>query len=261
MKKLFAASFLLFAILSGSVWAQCVPDTVTYPNSGFYPLPTNPLPSGTVNTAYTQLITVNVPADTTIDLSAVIGFPFPAITATVTSLTIGVVNGLPIGIFGSPTPGSGIIPGGSSGCIDISGTPTTSGQYAFNIPTDLTIVVPQQVPVIGGSTQTLPAQVPYNLEILGGVGVNPAGAKGFSVGQSLPNPTSGNTVIRYQVTGLSDMQLDVIDVTGKAVVHQIQKGVVGDRNFRFDASELAPGLYLYRLSDGKNSIVKKMVVE
>jgi hypothetical protein len=261
MKKILFLAILLCMTFGGTALAQCVPDTVTYPNSGFFPLPSNPLPNGTVGVAYSQLITVNVPADTTINLSAIIGFPFPPVTVSVTSMTIGVVNGLPIGIFGSPNPPGGTILGGQSGCIDISGTPTTSGQYVFNIPTDLAVVVPQQVPVIGGTTQTIPAQVPYNLEIVGGVAVDPAGAKGFSVGQSLPNPTSGNTVIRYQITGLSDMQLDVIDVAGKVVVHQTQKSVVGDRTFRFDASELAPGLYLYRLSDGKNSIVKKMVVE
>lgn len=260
MKKSLTFALLLLTLVAGAAYGQCVPDPgATSP--GFYPLPTAPLPNGAVGVPYSQVITINVPADTTVDLSALIGFPFPPITATVVQQEIGVVNGLPIGYFASPNPLSGVILGGASGCLDVSGTTNTSGQYVFNIPTDLTVTIPQQVPVIGGTNQVIPVPVAYNLEVTGGVAVNPASANGFTASQSLPNPTRGNTVIRYTVTASSDVQLDVIDVAGKVVLHQVQKGVSGANSFRFDASAFAPGLYLYRLNDGTSSIVKKMVVE
>lgn len=260
MKKLLASTLLLCLLGAGSLSAQCTPD----PNATglFYPSPTTPLPSGTVASAYAQLITVTVPVDTSIDLSAVIGFPFPAVIVTINTLTLGVPSGLPIGIFGQTNPGTGIINGGANGCIDLAGTPTTSGQYVINIPTTLNVTVPQSVPVIGGTAQTLPGvPVPYNLQILSNVAVTPGNTDGFSLSQSLPNPTSGATVIRYSVTAPSDMRLEVMSVAGQVVYVAEQKAVSGDQTFRFDASRLAPGMYLYRISDGHHSLARKMVVE
>jgi hypothetical protein len=256
MKKIFAITLLLSVFATGAAWAQCTPN----PNSGslFSPAPTAPLPSGTVGSAYAQVITVNVPADTTIDLGSLIGFPFPPQTVTVNDLTLGVINGLPIGIFGSNNPGSGIILGGARGCIDIAGTPTTSGQYVVNIPTTLSFVVPNSVPVIGGSTQTIPGQVPYNMEIASVVGVTPA--NGFHVSQTQPNPSAGITVIRYSVSAVSDMRLEVMNLAGAMVYTETQTAISGDQSFRFDVSDFAPGMYLYRVTDGKNSVARKMVV-
>jgi Secretion system C-terminal sorting domain len=259
MKKIIASTLLLFLIGTATLSAQCVPD----PNATglFFPSPTAPLPPGTVGTPYAEVITVTVPVDTSVDLSGIIGFPFPAITVTINTLTLGVPNGLPIGIYGTNNPGTGIINGGANGCIDISGTPTTSGQYVINIPATLNVTVPMSVPVIGGSAQNLPAQVPYNLQITGGVAVTPGSVNGFSVSQSLPNPTSGVTVIRYAVTAASDVKCEVMSVSGQVVYSAVQKSVSGDQSFSFDAKDLAPGMYLYRISDGQHSIARKMVVQ
>jgi hypothetical protein len=260
MKKILTLALLLLTVVGGSVIAQCVPDTVMYPNGGFYPLPTNPLPTGTVNTAYSQVITVNVPADTTIDLSSLIGFPTPPITATINEITIGVVGGLPIGIFASTNPSSGMILGGGNGCIDLSGTPTTAGGYTITIPTTLNIQIPNGIPIIGGTAQNVPGSVPYTMAVSGGTAIAPVGASGFSVSQNLPNPTSGNTVIRYSVSAISDMHLQVVDATGHLVYSTQQNGVSGDQSFNVNVSDFAPGMYLYRISDGKNSVARKMVV-
>ncbi len=260
MKRIFALSLLLLASVGTTAFGQCTPDPA-HTTEFFYPLPTAPLPSGTVSTPYAQVITINVPQDTTIDLGAIIGFPFPTTTVTINSLTLGITNGLPIGIFGSNNPGSGIINGGANGCIDIAGTPTTSGQYVINIPTTLNVQIPITVPVIGGTAQNLPGQIPYNIEILGNVAVTPGGALGFTVGQSLPNPTDGNTVIKYAVTAISDMHLEIRNVAGQLVYTSSQSAVVGDQAFRLDASDFAPGMYLYRITDGKTSIARKMVVQ
>lgn len=261
MKKSISLLALLLLLISSSVSAQCVPDTLTYPNAGYYPLPPGPLPGALVTVPYSQVITINTPLDTTVDLSNLIGFPFPPITATVVQQDLGVVNGLPIGFFGTPTPFSGIILGGQSGCLDINGTTSTAGQYVCNIPVTITILVPNTVPVIGGTTQNLPLQLAYNLQVSDPNAVHPAMATGFTVSQSLPNPASGTTVIRYSVTGISDMQLEVVDLTGKTLLRLSQKNVSGEHSFRFDVSDWAPGLYLYRLSDGKNKIAKKMIIE
>lgn len=260
MKKGLFFTCLLAVICGNMVFGQCTPDpnnTVSF----FSPSPTAPLPSGVTTVPYAQVITVNVPTDTSINLGALIGFPYPPVTVTVNQLALGIPNGLPIGIFGNTNPGNGIILGGDHGCIDLAGTPTTSGQYVINIPGQLNVLVPAQVPVIGGTTQNIPVQVPYNMEVTQFVAVTPGSASGFQVSQSLPNPTSGMTVIRYSVSSPSDMRLDVMSIAGERVYSATQKAMSGDQAFRFDASDIAPGLYLYRLSDGHESIVRKMVIE
>ncbi len=260
MKKLFTVTLLLLLLTCGVVSAQCTPDP-GHTTEFLYPSPTAPLPSGTVGSAYAQVITINVPMDTVIDLTPLIGFPFPAVSVTINSLELGITNGLPIGVFGTNNPGSGIILGGASGCIDIVGTPINAGQYVINIPTTLSVLVPANVPVLGGTSQNIPGQVPYNLEILSNVAVRPGSVLGFTVGQSLPNPTAGTTVIRYAVTAISDMRLEILNVAGARVYAAQQPAAVGDQAFRFDASDFAPGMYLYRLTDGKSSIARKMVVQ
>ena len=260
MKKLVLLSFLLASLVGNVGFGQCTPSTINT-SSLFVPLPTAPLPSGMTTQPYAQVITVNVPADTSIDLSSIIGFPFPAITVTVNQLALGIPNGLPIGIFGNTNPGNGIILGGGHGCIDIAGTPTTAGQYVINIPGTLNVTVPGTVPVIGGTAQNIPVQVPYNMQVTQSVGVNPSGTTAFNVAQAFPNPTSGNTVIRFAVTAPSDMTLDVLNLFGARVYTTTQKAVSGDQSFHFDASNLSPGIYLYRITDGHESIVRKMVVQ
>jgi hypothetical protein len=260
MKKLLIFGLALGLLFSSTAFAQCVPDP-SHTTEFLFPLPTAPLPSGEVGTAYAQVITVNVPADTTINLSALIGFPTPPVTVIINTLSLGTINGLPLGIFGANTPGNGIINGGASGCIDISGTPLNSGQYVVNIPTTLNVIIPSGVPVIGGTAQNIPGQVPYNMEVTNVVAVNPAIANGFSVEQSLPNPSTGMTVVRFQVSDVSDVTMEVLNLTGAVVYRSSQKAVTGAHSFRFDVSDFAPGMYLYRLSDGKDQVVRKMLVQ
>ena len=260
MKKIAFLTLLALIGFTSASFGQCTPNPA-FTNPGFYPLPSNPLPNGTVGTPYAQVLTVIVPADTTIDLSALIGFPVPPVNVTINSQTIGAVTGLPAGITATPNPVSGIMNGGGTGCIDISGTPTISGQYVFSIPTTLNITIPPAVPILGGTQQDIPGQIPYNMEVTGTTAIGTANVAGFSIGQNVPNPAHGETVIRYHVDAFSNVSLEVMNLQGQKVFQASADGVIGDQFFRIDVSDFAHGIYLYRLNNGSENRVSKMVVE
>jgi len=85
---------------------------------------------------------------------------------------------------------------------------------------------------------------------------------GVKVHQNMPNPTSGSSVITYELENSGKVALNVYDVAGKLIDRQdagTQSG--GVHNFTFDAENLAAGVYYYSLSlDNNTTAAKKMVV-
>jgi hypothetical protein len=73
-------------------------------------------------------------------------------------------------------------------------------------------------------------------------------AKNFSLSQNYPNPFNPSTGIRYQISGVSDVRLEVFDVLGRKVATLVnERQAAGSYQTTFNASSLASGTYLYRL--------------
>lgn len=127
-KLLLIASVALFGTLN--VNAQCTPDP-QYTEPGIYPDSATNFAPACVNQPYTQLITNVVPQDTTLVVPPI---PVP-ITATIDSIVLTGVTGLPPGMSLSCNPTGCSYPGGTTGCAIISGTCTVAGTYnlVFNI--------------------------------------------------------------------------------------------------------------------------------
>ena len=252
---------------ASSVMAQavCTPDPFAllagipgvYPN----PLIQSSLTPGDQNVAYSQTITVVVPADTTIDLSPLIGFPFPAINVSVNYQSISAVNGLPNGLNFVCDPSNCQWAGGTNGCLKISGTPTQSGTFNVSLSTGYNVTIPGAVPVIGGTAQTIPIPgISWTLDITA-VGVEDQQADAFWIADNAPNPFHGTTMIKYNAPKPATIALDVTDLTGKRLHTESMRAVTGLNEFSFDATGLAPGIYLYTLSNGEKSVTHKMVVQ
>jgi hypothetical protein len=70
----------------------------------------------------------------------------------------------------------------------------------------------------------------------------------FSLEQNYPNPFNPTTTIEYELPEPSSVQLRVVDIAGKEVatlVNGVQSQ--GSHSFRFDATNIASGIYFYRL--------------
>ncbi|MDZ7391607.1 MAG: T9SS type A sorting domain-containing protein [candidate division KSB1 bacterium] len=83
----------------------------------------------------------------------------------------------------------------------------------------------------------------------------------FELRQNYPNPFNPVTTIAYEVKERCRVILKIVDVRGKAVallVDQMQQP--GLYTVRFDARELASGIYFYQIQMAAFNAVKKMVV-
>ncbi len=83
----------------------------------------------------------------------------------------------------------------------------------------------------------------------------------FALEQNYPNPFNPSSDIRYQISELGHVRLVVYDLLGREVatlVNEVKHE--GTYTVRFDASGLASGVYIYRLTSGGNSLSRKMLL-
>jgi photosystem II stability/assembly factor-like uncharacterized protein len=79
--------------------------------------------------------------------------------------------------------------------------------------------------------------------------------------QIYPNPFNPKTNIRYALPHNNNVRLVVYDITGREVAVLINGyHEAGFKTVTFDASALSSGMYLCRLTAGKYTIVRKMIV-
>lgn len=85
--------------------------------------------------------------------------------------------------------------------------------------------------------------------------------KQFELQQNYPNPFNPTTTIRYGLPEKSNVKLTVFNILGRKIetlVSGSQKA--GWHEVRFDAHQLASGLYIYRLTAGDHVVVRKLML-
>ncbi len=83
----------------------------------------------------------------------------------------------------------------------------------------------------------------------------------FALFQNYPNPFNPTTNIRYSLAEASDVTLTVYDVLGRRVATLVNEPQsAGLHTVTFDATRLASGTYIYRLTTGDYVSVKKMLL-
>lgn len=86
-------------------------------------------------------------------------------------------------------------------------------------------------------------------------------AKSFSLSQNYPNPFNPTSKIKYQIAKLGKVELRVYDILGREIttlVNKIQSP--GNYEITFNASQLASGVYFYRLTAGNFVQTRKMML-
>lgn len=83
----------------------------------------------------------------------------------------------------------------------------------------------------------------------------------FNLNQNYPNPFNPATTISYALPVNGFVTLKVYDILGKEVVMLVnEEKQAGRYAVNFDASNLASGTYIYRLTAGSSTQIKKMIL-
>jgi 5-hydroxyisourate hydrolase-like protein (transthyretin family) len=79
--------------------------------------------------------------------------------------------------------------------------------------------------------------------------------------QNYPNPFNPQTIIGYQISQAGFVSLKVYDITGREVATLVNESQSQGRyEVLFNGSNLASGVYLYKLQVGDFSQMKKFVL-
>ena len=83
----------------------------------------------------------------------------------------------------------------------------------------------------------------------------------YGLGQDYPNPFKPATIIRYQLPEAAYVSIKPYDMLGREIRTLVEgESPAGYHEVVVDASHLASGIYLYRMSAGKFSATKKLVL-
>lgn len=94
-----------------------------------------------------------------------------------------------------------------------------------------------------------------NEEVIGGV-------ESFRLNQNYPNPFNPSTNISFNLPNAADVSLTVYNVLGQRVATLLnnRKYTSGSHTLSFDASNLASGIYIYRIEAGSFVSQKRMTL-
>jgi hypothetical protein len=83
----------------------------------------------------------------------------------------------------------------------------------------------------------------------------------FSLEQNYPNPFNPTTVVSFHLPAASNAKLTIYDLLGREVAMLVnERREAGVHEVKFDGSNLASGVYFYRLEAGGFVSTKKMQV-
>ena len=85
--------------------------------------------------------------------------------------------------------------------------------------------------------------------------------KGYTLSQNYPNPFNPQTTISFSIARQTFVELTVMDVRGRKIATLVNKNLsAGTYNYKFDASQLSSGVYLYMIKTKEFTKVRKMLL-
>jgi hypothetical protein len=231
-KTILFLSLFVFAITG--LKAQCtITPGCTVGANGYCSTPANGgnLPNATEQVAYSTVIQVSI--GTTIG------------PATINNATLVSVTGLPTGLTYAVNPSSGVINGGSNGCLLISGTPAIGTSGTYTVTANVTVNTN-----FGSSAQALT----WTLVVSTTTGITELSKETPNLA-ILPNPakTELNLTANFQF-----QSIHIFNTLGKLVLTQEIKGT---NKTTIALDMLNPGIYFLQITDGNKVITRKFIKE
>ncbi|HEX8517588.1 MAG TPA: T9SS type A sorting domain-containing protein [Bacteroidia bacterium] len=240
---------LLFAVLTSLVnllTAQCSPDVSCLPpGAGSGICPNHELDTGTVGEYYSQTVSIKVPAN---------GADFGQPLTTIQHVDITGVDSLAPGLGYTCNPPNCKFPGNSTGCIVVSGIPTTAWDHK------MTVHAMAYVSIFFVNTSQPQNFTNFYSVIENVAGIGDAGNNRFDLSQNSPNPFQGETEIRFSSPDHSVVDITVFDPVGTRVYKTQVSAVRGLNTVRFKAENFSPGVYFYSVSGPHGTLTRKMIV-
>lgn len=237
MKKVIA--FLTISFLTTLSFGQCTPGA-NFSDSlfGAWPDTTENLPGAAANVPYTSTLNFKVP----LNASDVVD----GLNGTIQNFVVNNVTGLPAGLSYACNTSNCTFNGGSTGCAQISGTPTILGSYPVtievtgNINIGFGIIVPAPYVFTG-----------YRIV------VGTAGIEGVFEGNLtlVPNPVQEN----LSINGLNSTdEIAIYSIAGELLISQ--KGN-GSSTMDVNCAQLTKGIYILKCSRDTTSTTIRFLKE
>lgn len=221
---------------------SCIPAGTTY---GICPDSATGLAIGTVGVPYTQVMSMMVPPD---------GSDFGQPLATIVSIDITSVDSLAPGLSYSCAPSGCSFPGNSSGCILITGTPTSVWNH------QVTVNAMAYATVFGFPASLPQTNQQYRSIVVAPTGVETLDLNKFDVDQNSPNPFSESSEIRFSTVNNGTVDFKVFNMLGAVIFDSNYKTTKGVNTIKIEANSFAPGVYIYSITNGDKTITKRMIV-
>jgi hypothetical protein len=243
MKKL----LLLIPFLAASLYAsaQCTPDTSIH-EVGMHPAY---FPDGEEGTAYSQVFQFKFPSDTTVD---------PIGDIAIDSVIVDSVGGLPQGYSYMCSSPRCSYAGGANGCVVVSGTTSSPGDYKVAIRLIAYGTFAGQ-PIPGAYTDTFDLHI--DSADISGLGSRSQLRGNFEVMQNVPNPFSSTAQVSFTMPNAEMVTFKVYDVLGKQVSLRTISAVKGENKITVDRKGMNAGLYFYSIQYGNQVVTKRMSVK
>ncbi len=238
--------------VSANLLNNCAPNP-QYITSGIHPSPMSGLKDAYVGDWYVDTMTVVVPADSNMVVSGI-----PGIDVNIDYFHLYEIDGLPTGFYYSCSISDCKIPGGSSGCVTIFGTPPTANMVG-HYPLTITYYYYGYVPIINDySNAGFTTTMDYDIDI------SIPTSMGESKGNELtiyPNPSKG--IFNYEfIADNTNAILNVFDHTGRLVVTENFKTLEGSMVKRsIDLTNQASGMYHLQLINTDKVLNQKLILK
>ena len=236
--------------------AQACPnadDTLSGPHWEWIPNTTVNLPSGTVGTTYSACLYFFTPST---DSATIL---MQSVVATMDSMTLTSIVGLPSGFSTSTNPSNGHFMPLTSSWIHFNCSPPTVADTGMH---PLTITFLRYLTYMNFSdtlSKTVTGYVIYIADTT--TGIPALDPMKFEVSQNMPNPVfSGNTEIDYTTPIAGKMSFNVFNMLGQNVITRSLNAKQGINQIYINSKELAAGVYMYSLNNGTQTITKRMVI-
>jgi len=238
-------TFFSFLFVSSSLLAQCIPDETI---SGLYsPDVSQGLPNGQIGVNYETVITMKVPTDTS----------YGTLSATIDSMVLNSVSGLPPGFSYECSNAQCSFPGGEFGCIRVFGISNDNANAkTWAIDVEFTIHT-------SGPSLVMPyALSDYSISLDSGEALTVPEIRDRDMRFVLePNPLTINSTLTFDLPEDGRYILDIYSLIGSNVAHIESVGQAGRHIQNLSDYSKDPGVYFISLKQGTYARSMRFIVQ